>query len=217
MSPADRSAGDIFPPFALESQVGYIWRMSPTDINFHPLTPGRWSDFEQLFGPRGACAGCWCMFWKLPNKDFGAMAYDGNRSAQKAIVESGVVPGLLAYANGQAVGWTALEPRTEYPRLARSRVLKPVDDKPVWSITCFFTRRDFRGKGVTVALLQAAVEYVRKKGGGVVEGYPVEPKQGKMPAAFAYTGLASAFRKAGFKEVARNSETRPIFRFVIGG
>lgn len=186
------------------------------DLVFHPLTPDRWADFELLFGPRGACAGCWCMFWRLPNKDFNAMQYYGNKSAQKVIVESGVVPGLLAYTGGEAVGWIALEPRDQYPRLARSRVLKPVDDKPVWSITCFFTRKDFRGRGVTVALLKAAVDHVEKKGGKIVEGYPVEPRRGKMPAAFAYTGLASAFRKAGFKEVARNSETRPIFRFVIG-
>lgn len=187
------------------------------DLTFHSLTPRRWPDFEQLFGPRGACAGCWCMFWKLDNKDFNALAYDGNKAAQKAVVESGVTPGLLAYSKGQAVGWIAVEPRSAYPRLARSRVLKPVDDQPVWSITCFFTRKDFRGKGVTVALLRAAVEHAKKHGGRIVEGYPIEPKKGRMPAAFAYTGLASAFRKAGFKEVARNSETRPIFRFVIGG
>ncbi|HEX2697065.1 MAG TPA: GNAT family N-acetyltransferase [Anaerolineales bacterium] len=186
-------------------------------LTFHPLTPKRWADFESLFGPRGACGGCWCMFWKLPNKDFGDMAYDGNKAAQKEVVASGVVPGLLAYATGEAVGWIAVEPRSEYPRLARSRVLKPVDNKPVWSITCFFTRKDFRGKGVTVALLQAAIDHAHKHGGKIVEGYPVEPREGKMPAAFVYTGLASAFRKAGFKEVVRNSETRPIFRFVIGG
>lgn len=189
----------------------------PSALSVHPLIPARWPDFEKLFGPRGACAGCWCMFWKLPNKDFEALAYDGNRAAQKSIVASGIVPGLLAYADGEAVGWIAVEPRSEYPRLARSRVLKPVDDQPVWSITCFFTRRDFRSRGVTVALLKAAVEHVKKHGGKIVEGYPIQPKKGKMPAAFVYTGLASAFRKAGFKIVARNSETRPIFRYVIGG
>ncbi|MBI3739474.1 MAG: GNAT family N-acetyltransferase [Chloroflexi bacterium] len=192
-------------------------RIFEVDLVFHPLTPECWADFESLFGPRGACAGCWCMFWKLPNKDFSALAYDGNKSAQRALVKSGVVPGLLAYADGEAVGWIAVEPRDQYPRLTRSRVLKPVDDNPVWSITCFFTRKDFRGAGVTVALLKAAIDHVKKLGGRIVEGYPVEPKKGKMPAAFVYTGLASAFRKAGFKEVARNSETRPIFRFVIGG
>ncbi len=157
------------------------------------------------------------MFWKLPNKDFQALIYDGNKAAQKAIVESGHVPGLLAYDGRETVGWIAVEPRAAYPRLARSRVLQPVDEQAVWSITCFFTRRDHRGQGVSVGLLEACVEYVRKRGGRIVEGYPTEPKSGKLPAAFVYTGLASAFREAGFTEVAWRSKTRPIFRYVIGG
>lgn len=189
----------------------------PFSLTYKALTPSRWQDFEELFGPRGACGGCWCMFWKLPNKDFRALAYDGNRAAQKTIVESGHAPGLLAYFGRETVGWIALGPRTEFPRLARSRVLAQVDERPVWSITCFFTRRDFRGKGVTVGLLRAAIDYVRKRRGKILEGYPTEPKEGKLPAPFVYTGLASAFREAGFKEVARRSETRPIFRYVIGG
>ena len=191
--------------------------MSEATLAIKPLTPRRWADFEKLFGPRGACAGCWCMFWKLPNKEYNSLAYEGNKAAQKDIVESGRVPGLLAYAGHEAVGWIAVEPRSEYPRLERSRILKPVDEQAVWSITCFFTRRDHRGKGVTVELLKASIEHVRKHGGKIVEGYPSEPKTGKMPAAFVYTGLASAFREAGFTEVARRSETRPIFRYVIGG
>jgi GNAT superfamily N-acetyltransferase len=191
--------------------------MSETALVIKPLTPRRWGDFEKLFGPRGACAGCWCMFWKLPNKEFEALSYEGNKAAQKAIVESGRGPGLLAYAGQEVVGWIAVEPRSEYPRLERSRILKTVDEQAVWSITCFFTRRDFRGKGVSVELLKGSIEHVRKHGGKIVEGYPSEPKTAKMPAAFAYTGLASAFRAAGFTEVARRSETRPIFRYVIGG
>lgn len=188
----------------------------PLRLDIKPLTAGRWADFEKLFGPRGACGGCWCMFWKLPNKEFQALAYEGTKAAQKAIVKSGQAPGLLAYAGGEAVGWIAVEPRSEYPRFERSRVLAPVDDQPVWSITCFFTAKEYRGKGVSIALLKGCADYVRKRGGRIVEGYPIEPKAGKMPPAFVYTGLASAFRMVGFTEVARRSETRPIFRLVIG-
>ncbi len=194
----------------------YIWRCMPTLLTFHPLDFERWSDFKNLFGPRGACAGCWCMFWKLPAKEFQSLVYEGTKAAQKSIVKSGTMPGLLAYANGEAVGWIAVEPRSQYPRLARSRVLKPVDDQPVWSITCFFTRKDFRGQGVTVALLKAAIDYVGRQDGKILEGYPIDSRGEKLPVVFAYTGLASAFRKVGFKEVARNSKTRPIFRYVIG-
>jgi GNAT superfamily N-acetyltransferase len=186
-------------------------------IRFQALTPSRWKDFESLFGPRGACAGCWYMYWKLSVKDFGASAYEGNRRTQEAIVKAGTVPGILAYTRDEVVGWLAVEPRVKYPRLARSRILKPVDTREVWSVTCFFTRREYRGLGVTVDLLRAAIPHVQKHGGRLVEGYPVEPRAGRIPAAFAYSGLAAAFQKAGYKEVARRSDTRPIFRFEIEG
>ena len=188
--------------------------MKPTDIT--PLAPGRWDDFEQLFGPRGACAGCWCMYWKLPRKDFTAGQGDQNRLAQIEIVASGRVPGLLAWVDGIPAGWVAVEPRENYPVLNNSRILKPLDDIPVWSVTCFFVARKYRSQGLTVALLKAAIEHVTKQGGKVVEGYPVEPREaGKMPPAFVYTGLASAFIQAGFTESARRSETRPIMRYFI--
>lgn len=183
-------------------------------LSFHPLTRERFADFERLFGPRGACGGCWCMFWKLRGKTYEEATGDVAHQMQKSVVDAGAVPGLLAYADGQPVGWIAVEPRGAYPRLAHSRVLKPVDKLEVWSVPCFFVDKKFRGQGLTVRLLQAAVEYVRSNGGKIVEGYPVETL-GKMPDAFAYTGTSSAFEKAGFKEVARRSPTRPIFRFEI--
>ncbi|MEW6242151.1 MAG: GNAT family N-acetyltransferase [Chloroflexota bacterium] len=184
------------------------------DLTFHPLTPGRFADFERLFGPRGACGGCWCMFWKLRGKAFEQACGETARQMQKSVVDSGTVPGLLAYADEAAVGWCAVEPRRQYPRLANSRVLKPVDEQEVWSVTCFFTDKNFRNKGVTVALLRAAIEYVKSRGGKIVEGYPIDAK-GRSPAPFVYTGLVSAFRQAGFVEAARNSPTRPIFRYFI--
>ena len=181
----------------------------------HPLTPNRLADFEHLFGPSGACGGCWCTFWKLRGKAFSENTGEPARQMQRSVVEAGIVPGLLAYDGGQPIGWVAVEPRSAYPRLAYSRILQPVDDSPVWSITCFFVEKKHRRKGVTVELLRAAVDHVKKHGGRIVEGYPVETQQ-NMPAPFVYTGTASAFQQAGFVEVARRSATRPIFRFVIG-
>ncbi len=186
------------------------------NLEFQPLTPERWEDFERLFGPRGACAGCWCMYWKLPRKEFNAGQGEGNRLAQKAILASGRTPGLLAYVDDIPAGWCALEPRENYPGLARSRILALVDETPVWSVTCFFVDRRYRRQGLTVALLRAVVDYVKEQGGKVVEGYPVEPRPGqKTSPVFIYTGMASAFRQAGFVEVARRSETRPIMRYYL--
>jgi len=185
-----------------------------SELSFHPLKRNLWTDFEELFGPHGACAGCWCMFWKLRGKAYDEARGYETRQMHKSIVDSGVVTGLLAYLHGEVVGWVAVEPRSAYEKLAYSRALKPVDDQPVWSVTCFFVAKKFRRQGITVELLKATLEHVRRQGGKIVEGYPVDTQK-NMPAPFVYTGTASAFEQAGFKEVARHTPTRPIFRFVI--
>jgi GNAT superfamily N-acetyltransferase len=190
-------------------------RNQPAPFVCHPLTPGRWGDFEALFGERGACGGCWCMLWRSTRAKFEQSKGAGNRSAMRKLVEAGAMPGILAYLNGEPVGWCAVAPREHYPALERSRVLKKVDETPVWSVSCLFVRKDCRRKGVSVALLRGAIEYVRGRAGVIVEGYPVEPRKGEMPAVFAWTGLASAFLQAGFRECARRSETRPIMRHEI--
>ncbi|MEW5721475.1 MAG: GNAT family N-acetyltransferase [Thermodesulfobacteriota bacterium] len=184
-------------------------------LQVHPLEPERWADFERLFGSRGACGGCWCMWWKLAAAEFRRGKGEGNKKAMKALVDSGMAPGLLAYAGNKAVGWCAVEPRENYPRLGRSRVLARVDETPVWSVVCFFVDKEYRGRGVTARLLKAAVDYVKKQGGEVVEGYPVEPKKERIAAPFGYHGLASTFQKAGFTECARRSETRPLMRLYL--
>lgn len=184
---------------------------------FYPLTPERWRDFEALFGPRGACGGCWCMWWRLTRSEFDRQKGEGNRQAMKALVDSGRVPGILAYSGERPVGWCSVAPREEFGALARSRVLRPVDDRPVWSVVCFFVDKVYRRQGLTVALLRAAVDYAAAHGATIVEGYPSEPKKADAPAVFLYTGTVSAFRKAGFVEVARGSPSRPIMRYTVGG
>jgi GNAT superfamily N-acetyltransferase len=156
------------------------------------------------------------MLWKLPRREFEAGKYEGNRLAQKAIVAEGVIPGVLAYWDGNPSGWCAVEPREHYPGLARSRILAPVDASPVWSVTCFYVDKSFRKAGLSANLLQAAVDLVREQGGRIVEGYPIDPRPGtKIVPAFVYTGLVRTFREAGFVEVGRRSVTRPIMRFYI--
>lgn len=184
-------------------------------LTFHPLTLARWADLERLFGERGACGGCWCMWWRLKRSEFEKQKGAGNKRAMQAIVQKGDVPGIIAYAGKQPIGWCAVAPREDYDTLERSRILKPVDDQPVWSVVCFFVEKAHRSTGVSVELLRAAVAHAERHGARIVEGYPVEPKQDRMPDAFAWFGLASAFERAGFEEVARRSPTRPIMRFHI--
>ena len=155
------------------------------------------------------------MLWRLTNKQFTAQKGEGNRAAMKQLVAGGAVPGILAFDAAEPVGWCALAPRTDYPALARSRVMKPIDDQPCWSVSCLFIRRDYRKKGVATFLLKAAAEHARNQGTKILEGYPVEPREKDIPPAFAWTGIPKAFEQAGFSEAARRSATRPIMRINL--
>ena len=184
----------------------------PSSLEIHPLTPDRWKDFTALFGPRGACAGCWCMFPLLRRTEWKRGQGAGNRRAMERRVGGGVVPGLIAYQDGEPIGWVAASPREDVVTLRRSRLYPPTAEGGVWSITCFFVARAHRGRGVTVKLIRAATRWARARGARVVEGYPVEPADGAMPAVFAWTGVGSAFRRAGFRTAARPSPRRSLVR-----
>lgn len=199
---------------AARTRAGRGAAAAPAGLAVRPLTPARWDDLALLFGQNGACGGCWCMYWKLRGKAFSENKGGGNRQMQKSIVDAKIVPGLLAYSEGYPVGWVAIEPRSQYPKLASSRILKPIDDKEVWSVTCLFVEKRHRRMGVAVELLKAALDYAKDNGAKIVEGYPVETK-GDAPPVFIFTGTSSTFQQAGFKEAARHAPTRPIFRYVV--
>jgi GNAT superfamily N-acetyltransferase len=179
-----------------------------------PLTPERWPDLERLFGPRGACAGCWCMYWRLPGKVYRASSGEANRKAFRKVVQGGAIPGLLAYEGDEPIGWCAVAPREDYKRFEAARTLKPIDGEPVWSVTCFFIKKGHRRKGLTVKLLEAAKKHVKRRGGRLLEGYPSVPR-GDTADAFAWTGLLGGFEKAGFAVAARPSAARAIVRFKL--
>jgi GNAT superfamily N-acetyltransferase len=184
-----------------------------SEIQFHAVTPERWAELESLFGPRGACSGCWCMWYRITRSEWNKNSNEGNRKALKRIVDSGRVPGLLAYIRGEPVGWVSVAPREEFPSLDRSHVLKRVDDRPVWSIVCFFVSRSYRRQGLSSALIKAAVDHAAAQGATLVEGYPVDRAPGsKFSSTDAFPGSAMTFEREGFREVARRSPRRPIMR-----
>lgn len=182
------------------------------DLEFRPLTPDRWSDFETLFGERGAYGGCWCMWWRCTRREFEQQQGEGNRLAMKALVDSGVVPGILAYRAGQAIGWCSIAPREQFGALERSPVLKRLDDRPVWSLVCLFVHKGFRSRGVAQALVHGAVAHARSQGATVVEAYPTLPKKDLLPPVSSFMGVPSLYEQAGFVECARPSKSRAIMR-----
>jgi GNAT superfamily N-acetyltransferase len=187
----------------------------PRGLRIVPVTPGRWADLAALFGEQGACAGCWCMWMRLPRATFDRQRGAGNRRALRALVAKRP-PGLIAYVDDEPAGWVAVAPREEYVRLENSRVLAPVEGDGVWAAPCFFVHRAHRGKGLTAALLDAAAAHAARLGARAIEGYPNVNRAERQPAAFVWTGFESTFRSAGFAEIARRSPMRPILRKALG-
>jgi GNAT superfamily N-acetyltransferase len=179
-----------------------------------PLTNRNWSKFVQLFGERGACGNCWCMLFRLKSADFErGKSSGGNKSAMRDLVRENKPTGILGIYEGEAIAWCAFAPRKDFSKLERSRIHRPIDHEPVWSIPCFFVDKRFRGKGVSVQMLRGIIEYARKKHIRILEAYPTIPTKDKLPDAFTWIGLYKSFKRAGFTIVDRTSKRRPMVRY----
>ena len=201
-------------------------------ITFKPLTPKTWDDFETLFGERGACGGCWCMWPRLSRKDFTKKKGAGNKRAVKTLAKKKEQIGLIGYVGKEPAAWCAFAPREKYIRMDNSKVLARFDEEPVWSIPCFFVSKNLRRQGLSTEILKGVIDYCKKlnrvpaqtqtgksrsagKKVKILEGYPTVPYSEKIPDAFAWRGIPSAFIKAGFVEAARRSNPRPIMRYYL--
>lgn len=182
---------------------------------FRPVTINEWTDLLCLFEEPGVHHGCWCMYWRVKRSEFNKQYGEDNERALKEIVESGRVPGILAYLDGQPVGWCSIAPREEYAVLDRSPTLRRVDNEPVWSIVCFFVSKPYRHRGLSKALIEAGIEYARENGARIVEAYPLIPDSTKDQRYERYMGVVSTFENAGFKEVIRRSGKRSVMRYHI--
>ncbi len=184
-------------------------------VRIEPVGPEQFADVEALFGPNGGIAGCWCMWWRKPNKDWNASHGQANRDGLEEVVRSGAPVGLLAYAaDGSPVGWAATAPRPAYPRLLRSNTLRlpDQDDPAIWSVPCFFIHRTVRRTGVGTALLGAAVDYARASGASALEGYPTAAGERKRGSNELFTGTVGMFQDNGFTEHARPTGARVVMR-----
>lgn len=187
------------------------------DIRIVPVDEVPWGDVQTVFGTRGDPAGCWCQWFKLNGDEWRTKDAATCESALREQTRRRPVPGLIAYLNDEPVGWVAVEPRSAYPRLRTARVVttgssEPLDDPSVWSVTCFVVRVGFRRRGVSSALLAAAVDHARASGARVIEAYPVDTAEKKASSADLYHGALTAFLEAGFEIASRPQPGRTVVR-----
>jgi ribosomal protein S18 acetylase RimI-like enzyme len=186
------------------------------ELAFRPVTLSEWADLETLFSALPAPNMCWCMYWRKTRSEWWGQA-EKNRASMRAIVESGMVPGILSYRNGQVAGWCSVAPRSEFSGLDRSRTLKRIDDESVWSITCFVIAKQHRRKGVASALAQEAISYAVRNGARIIEAYPLLNEDGKYRmVGESFMGFVSTFERLGFKQESDRSEVRNITRLYVG-
>jgi len=171
-------------------------------IHTRPLGCDDWPLIEALFGARGACGGCWCMWWRVPmsGRTWDAAKGEPNRAAFRKLVEAGEASGVLAFVDGEPVGWCAVGPRADFPRIDRSRALVREWSGATWSLNCLYVPVRWRGRGVARALVAGAIELARRNGAREVEAYPqsVDPGE-RQAAAFVWTGVPALYEPFGFR------------------
>ena len=187
-----------------------------SQLTFEPLNKSNWSKFVELFGVKGACGSCWCMYYRLRKADFmEGKAEDGNKEAMKKLVFENNPTGILGFYEGQAIAWCAFAPREHFIKLENSRVHKRIDDQKVWSIPCFFIDKNFRRHGISVELLRGVIRYAKETGIEIIEAYPTIPTTERLPDSFVWIGLYKSFERVGFEIVDRKSKNRPMVRYYL--
>jgi ribosomal protein S18 acetylase RimI-like enzyme len=196
-----------------------VAREQAIDLDVHPLTPGRWNDLVTLFNGRGGSQvrSCWCMYYRRSGRTAlppGTSYAEHNKRSLKALVDRGTVTGLLGYRDGKPIAWVSLGPREDYAKLVKSPVMRAVDDKPVWSVICFYTALEARGQHVAEAMLAHAAVFAAANGATLLEAYPVD-KQERARAENLWFGAKAMYDRAGFVEVARRKPARPVMRKTL--
>ncbi|MFG2336355.1 GNAT family N-acetyltransferase [Streptomyces yangpuensis] len=173
-------------------------------LEVRPATADLWDDVRKVLQPKKSAHTCWCMAWRLSTGDYGRMTAEERGEHLRNLTEKAdPPPGVLGFLDGDVAGWCNVAPRRQLDRLTSSKTITPVDDVPVWSVTCFVVRKEFRGKGVASGLLEGAVEHARANGAPAVEGYPVDPEGGRVNPTLAYVGTMDMFERAGFRRIRR--------------
>jgi GNAT superfamily N-acetyltransferase len=181
-------------------------------ISVFPLNMGRWQDLEVLFGPRGACGGCWCMNYRCLKKDFESGKGEINQKRLQEKVEKGIPTGLLAYESGIPVAWISIAPKSEFPRMQKSRIMQTNFDGEVWCITCVLVGAEYRSMGLSETLVKAAVDFAFNYGADCVEAFPTVTGGKKLPPPFIWKGLPAMYLRNGFEIISKPSNSQWVMR-----
>jgi hypothetical protein len=180
-----------------------------------PLSPGTWTQFEELFGrQQGGRSGCWCKWWRLSRSGWERLTREERRVAFKSVVDGGSPTGVMLFDGDAAVGWCAVSPRGDLPSLARSAVAKPIDATPTWCISCFFIKAGHRRQGHMERLIRGAVDFAGRNGAEIVEAFPQETA-GRTGYIDAFVGIASCFRRCGFHDIEPRGRWRRAMRCFV--
>ncbi|HET9055973.1 MAG TPA: GNAT family N-acetyltransferase [Chitinophagaceae bacterium] len=187
----------------------------PGNLFFNELTHLNWKQYEVLMGEKGGCGNCWCMLFRLPYREFQQNKPNGNKKLMHQLVNKGKPVGLILSIADEPIGWIAMAPREDYIKIEKSRVFKRIDNNPVWSITCFFIKKEYRKMGLSKQLIKGAVDFAKRKNIKILEAYPTIPYSENVPPPFLWVGVLSAFTDCGFKVVKQNSKTRAMVRLKL--
>lgn len=187
--------------------------MSPTPLplQFHPVTPARLPELTRFMAKHGKFRYCACMRWRMASSEFNGSTKESRAATLERLARVGTPIGILACLDQEPVGWCSVAPREYYAGLERYRALPRIDERPVWSVVCFFVSAALRRRGMTFGLLKAAVDYAGAQGAKIVEGYPVEPGS----RLYTYMGSPATFRAAGFTDVTPRGQTRRVMRYFV--
>ncbi|MGC1208525.1 MAG: GNAT family N-acetyltransferase [Ornithinimicrobium sp.] len=172
----------------------------------HPVTLDRFEDFADVINPNRRGEHCWCTPHRLRAADVRELGDGDREQAMRALCSRDTPPGILAYSGDKAVGWCNVGARDDIPKLVHSKLIRPLDQVPVWSIVCLVVRGGHRKQGVSARLIEGAVEFAASRGAPAVESYPVDPS-GRMDTTMAFVGTRRMFEKAGFDVVGQTKAT----------
>ncbi|MCX6466702.1 MAG: GNAT family N-acetyltransferase [Pseudonocardiales bacterium] len=190
-------------------------------FDVRPVTPDRVDDFVAVANPNRRATHCWCLSHRLGAREIAELGGGSREAAFRALCARPDPPGVIGYADGEPVGWCSIGPRSENSRLVASRLIRPLDDVPVWSVICVVVRGGHRKRGYTTPLIEGAVAHAAARGAPAVESYPVDPGPDRIDLTMAFVGTRAMFEKAGFTvagttDAVASGRPRLVMRRTLG-